>query len=255
MLPVNTRSRALWWSTTLIAVVPFALIYLTSPETHHFLLTEDGLVEWVGALAWWAAAACFLAAMGRGWRYIGKLGKFWYVVLALITFVAGGEELSWGQRVFGYATPEAIAEANLQGEFNLHNLQVFDIRDDRDDNARKSGWRQWITFSKLGALIWSGYLILLPFATTLSPVLNKLAVWLSVPVPPLLVAVSGLLGFASFTVFKLLDRARVDQPMLVNSDLNEYKETLIALLFMLSALYCLDGVGRLKEMRTGANQQ
>ena len=32
-----------------------------------------------------------------------------------------GEEISWGQRLFGIATPEALKETNLQNEINLHN--------------------------------------------------------------------------------------------------------------------------------------
>jgi hypothetical protein len=34
------------------------------------------------------------------------------------------EEISWMQRVFGYATPEAVAQHNWQAEFNLHNFQT-----------------------------------------------------------------------------------------------------------------------------------
>ena len=39
----------------------------------------------------------------------------------VLLFIAG-EEISWGQRIFGYPTPDWIAERNLQEEFNLHNL-------------------------------------------------------------------------------------------------------------------------------------
>ena len=39
----------------------------------------------------------------------------------VLLFIAG-EEISWGQRIFGYSTPDWIVERNLQREFNLHNL-------------------------------------------------------------------------------------------------------------------------------------
>jgi hypothetical protein len=39
-------------------------------------------------------------------------------------FVIGMEEISWGQRLFGFATPERLAEANWQAEFNFHNVQT-----------------------------------------------------------------------------------------------------------------------------------
>ena len=34
------------------------------------------------------------------------------------------EEISRGQRLFGFATPETLAQMNWQGEFNLHNIQT-----------------------------------------------------------------------------------------------------------------------------------
>jgi hypothetical protein len=33
-----------------------------------------------------------------------------------------GEELSWGQRIFGWETPESYASINKQKETNLHNI-------------------------------------------------------------------------------------------------------------------------------------
>ena len=39
----------------------------------------------------------------------------------VVLFIAG-EEISWGQRIFGYPTPDWIVERNRQREFNFHNL-------------------------------------------------------------------------------------------------------------------------------------
>ena len=38
-------------------------------------------------------------------------------------FIFCGEEISWGQRIFNYGTPDTIEQVNVQREFNLHNLQ------------------------------------------------------------------------------------------------------------------------------------
>lgn len=34
------------------------------------------------------------------------------------------EEISWGQRIFGFETPELLQRYNLQKETNIHNLLV-----------------------------------------------------------------------------------------------------------------------------------
>ena len=49
------------------------------------------------------------------------------ILVAIVLFVMVGEELSWGQRIFGWATPDSFASINEQSETNLHNLatQVF----------------------------------------------------------------------------------------------------------------------------------
>lgn len=61
-------------------------------------------------------------------RVRSKLFGPFVLVMALGCFFFAGEEASWGQHWMGYDTPEAIAERNDQGEFNLHNdpfLEMF----------------------------------------------------------------------------------------------------------------------------------
>src|SRR4029453_13243110 len=40
-------------------------------------------------------------------------------------FFVAGEEISWGQRLLGIATPEAVAEVNIQQELTLHNTYLL----------------------------------------------------------------------------------------------------------------------------------
>jgi hypothetical protein len=46
------------------------------------------------------------------------------LLLALVFFAIGMEEISWFQRVLGFETPPELARANMQQEFNLHNLHT-----------------------------------------------------------------------------------------------------------------------------------
>jgi len=47
---------------------------------------------------------------------------WWMLAYGLAALYFAGEEVSWGQWWFGYATPEAVARLNEQQEFNLHNI-------------------------------------------------------------------------------------------------------------------------------------
>lgn len=81
------------------------------------LCQEDGVVEDLQALLLLGTAGIF-AYLGtkRGHRTLWNWGY------ALLFFVAFGEEISWGQRIFGLETPEQLARINVQGETNFHNI-------------------------------------------------------------------------------------------------------------------------------------
>src|SRR5690606_18740736 len=58
-----------------------------------------------------------------------RTGHLWqgtlFVAVALVMLFAGGEEISWGQRIFGWETPQEIADLNDQGETNIHNIGII----------------------------------------------------------------------------------------------------------------------------------
>jgi len=48
------------------------------------------------------------------------------VILAIGSFFVAGEELSWGEHLIGWDTPQFIASHNDQNETNFHNLPYWD---------------------------------------------------------------------------------------------------------------------------------
>jgi len=48
--------------------------------------------------------------------------RYLYLALAVGLFLSAMEEISWGQRLFGWGTPAALEEINFQGETTLHNV-------------------------------------------------------------------------------------------------------------------------------------
>ncbi|PIE22225.1 MAG: hypothetical protein CSA62_13605 [Planctomycetota bacterium] len=80
---------------------------------------EDGVIEWSSAAIVLFAALLSgrIALHGQATR--AQVGM--HCFLALLFFAMCGEEISWGQRVLGFETPEALQGINVQGEFNLHN--------------------------------------------------------------------------------------------------------------------------------------
>lgn len=117
-------------------LVAAAFLLLALPgETIDTLVAEDGVVEWAGALGLLVGAVCFALAFLQERRAevrrYNVLGLCVLLFLALLSFVAAGEEISWGQRILGIDTPDAISQRNVQGETNFHNLSGIEGTGDR----------------------------------------------------------------------------------------------------------------------------
>lgn len=111
-------------SLTLLGLGLVALLAL-DPGEFHDRAREDGMLEWASALLLFAASGIFAERDPRLLKGPqGRLVAGAAALLAAIFFVMAMEEISWFQRVIGFGTPEDFAEANWQGEFNLHNLQT-----------------------------------------------------------------------------------------------------------------------------------
>jgi hypothetical protein len=114
----------------LVAVVALVLT-VPHPRLYHFLIEEDQVIEWAQFAAILAAAGVFAVAARRT-QQAGRRGlTVLFLLVAVGAFVVAGEEISWGQRVLGLATPPPLAEVNHQGETNIHNIngvqRVFNI--------------------------------------------------------------------------------------------------------------------------------
>jgi len=124
--------------------VPELLRWADNARLHNALLREDGLYETMQAAVCAAAAIVFAYAwLARGSReglHGGArlvencfLGAMTVMMLAMF-----GEEISWGQRLFGFATPEWMRQQNFQGEFTLHNWDLFQTQ--QSGNLLQTTW-------------------------------------------------------------------------------------------------------------------
>lgn len=106
----------------LLIVATSVALALVTPTRFFALTDEDGLVEWmqVAALVIAAIAGALLTIRLRttGHRPLMLLAA----VATITVVVVAGEEISWGQRILGLTTPEALEAINVQDETNLHNI-------------------------------------------------------------------------------------------------------------------------------------
>src|SRR5215210_1920225 len=180
------------WLTAAILVVVLLGMYaalLLPDDVISWLLKDERPLEGVGAIGL-LLASIFSFLLWRRERRMG--GPRWrtlsYLGLAILFFVAFGEEISWGQRIFGIETPESLEGLNDQGETNLHNLSTSKA------NA-------------LFQLFWLVMGVLIPIAALYEPARRRLA--RLVPILPVALAIVFL---ANQLVIKVADEIFESHP-------------------------------------------
>lgn len=112
-----------------VAAIPVTLRLLEVSPLSFWLVMEDGIYESLGALSCLAGGLLFLFAATRiaRSRNPARSSLAWVsaALLGLMCVLMFGEETSWGQRIFEFSTPAAIAKINYQNELTIHNLVYF----------------------------------------------------------------------------------------------------------------------------------
>jgi hypothetical protein len=108
-------------------LVGFVLFY-TNRDLFMRYTVEDGLVEWLTVLGLLLGSGlCFI----RVAKLLHKRKLIFLIItflLGLMLFVVAGEEISWGQRIFGIQSSEFFKEHNTQAETNFHNMVVDGVK-------------------------------------------------------------------------------------------------------------------------------
>src|SRR5689334_15218801 len=89
-----------------------------------YLFSEDNYFENVGALSLFGASCMMFYAFYYAVRNRALTRMFWvkqaaYLGLAVLFLFGGGEEISWGQRIFNIETPASLEEINKQDEITV----------------------------------------------------------------------------------------------------------------------------------------
>lgn len=103
------------------------VLHNASSDLYFLAVQEDELLEWATFWAFVAAAAAMAFAAIRQWRG-GRRVPWFLAGVSLFCFLVAMEEISWGQRVFGYRPPAYFLAENYQQELNFHNVLATDLR-------------------------------------------------------------------------------------------------------------------------------
>jgi hypothetical protein len=128
----SARGPILCYAGFVLLLAAYWVVFAIDRDFHQrWFRGEDKLYEWITFAGFLGAGVAVLSTLRRR-RAIRRPALAYLAGLGLFFLVCAGEEISWGQRILGFATPEAMQSTNEQHEFNLHNLRFehlhpFDI--------------------------------------------------------------------------------------------------------------------------------
>lgn len=110
----------------ILFIILFSVLLVVDPGLYDKISREDRLIESLTAVFLAVSGFLFLrssifSAREKSFRY-RKFRTVLFVFVGMIFFLGAGEEISWGQRIFNFETPEGLAQLNDQDEFNFHNI-------------------------------------------------------------------------------------------------------------------------------------
>lgn len=185
-IKVTYNKKWLCYCLFLIPATVFGIysVYLAATDTKAYFdfIYEDSAVETVSALSWALAAltmTLYVIMYNKDSRIQGQ--RKYLIIMIVLFILCGGEEISWGQRLFGFSAPDLIKSINIQQETNLHNIGSISV------------------FSNIFFLLTLSYFVILPFLYWKRKEILHTLSYLSIPFPER-VSISAFLSGLVFWV-------------------------------------------------------
>lgn len=125
---MSKKSLSIWlwlWIPLAFLVVQIGIEIFLSPSLRSTLHSENGPHETLQFLI--MVGAVLIAAKALSEKKIRRSPWIsgWFVAAFLGSFYVAGEEISWGQHIFEWSSPDFWKQINDQGETNLHNTSSW----------------------------------------------------------------------------------------------------------------------------------
>lgn len=107
------------WAVFAVVCGGYLLMAVKFPVAYIWATYEDLFGEWSQTYLFAAGFVFSFLLAARAGSY-----RWFFALLSVALFYTVMEEISWGQRIIGFDTPDVFKRYNLQNETNLHNMLV-----------------------------------------------------------------------------------------------------------------------------------
>ena len=229
---VLTNKERLPGTIALILVVLYNVVLITSGMDRLLFMTkEDGIVEYAAVICYLVSAgiilSLFFITKSSERRYLfGLRRNIIFLLFGILFIIFAGEEISWGQRILNFTTPEYWSLLNRQGELTLHNLNFWEALD--TSGNLKHGAIRLFSSVALYTYFWFALCVIIPI---MSSFWLKAKQFLKEAGIPIIHILYGVLFLLNYIVFEFIEKVSVElRPV------GEIKETNFALLYLAVSL-------------------
>ncbi len=221
---------------TFFVALSYAVFALLEEESIVMLSKDDGLFETIGAIGLFVGSAICLTLYVKNresndFFFLRTRKNLFFLLLAIILFFGGAEEISWGQRIFGFATPRSMAEINYQHECNVHNMAIFYANN--GFQRQRTGWGKLLTMEFQFTLFWFVFCVLVPILSKLSTRWDQFRARINLPIVPLWLSALFVLNYFLSKSVELQSGERLERAII------EIKECNFELLFFVVSFHFL----------------
>lgn len=220
---IDLRAFLLTIMVTVIMIGTALFFYTNSMDVNTRIQEEDGVLEYLTALFFFVAGVIFIFALtSRRSTAREKLKDYrlLLILLGILCVFAALEEISFGQRLFGWDSPEYFEENSSQEETDFHNFEEISL-----------------VFGIAGAVLVL-YGLVVPFGLRYSP---KKFAWfrefmgIRIPYPPVQSSIILLIGILCIVIDYMMKIVTGERFVA-----NEYQEFFFGYGFLIFSLYLFD---------------
>ncbi|MFO0792823.1 MAG: hypothetical protein U0586_02050 [Candidatus Brocadiaceae bacterium] len=232
-----------------LMVVSCYAIFCLDEDSIRRLLKEDGLVEYAGAFCFLAAAGLFFASYvrssgsGNNFAWLCTRRNIFYLFLGVFFFVAFGEEISWGQRIFHMTNGELFNKINKQKEMNIHNLWIFSSY---ENGVRAPIISGFFTIEKFFHVFWFLFCFVIPIVHKYSLQASRVLNHIGIPRAPVWI---GVLLCVNYVFSKVVSKIYAIYSPGSYIQTWELKESLSAFIFAILACHGLKNSYLIKDKK------
>jgi hypothetical protein len=211
----------------LLIILFYSVFIFFDVETVMDLGDEDHFFEWLTCIFFLAASAVIFST------YFKRKNLF-FLILGIVFLIGAGEEISWGQRIFGIETPETMEKINFQKEITIHNIYLF--HGITPEGKERYGLIRLLQINFLFKLCVMLFGIVLPFCVYHFKFISRINMKIQLPVPPISI---GQFFFISWVIYWTLHSFILpkDSPLHYVSTAGEILECLQSFILLMISLY------------------